>query len=104
MCNSGACYHGILMKTKFLLFLCLVVPVIFAGQLPPSNSAAPQPPLPVIDYNACPFEGCTFGKWVVTRETTLFTTWKERRKTWATLPKAPVVTPITAIHIPPAPD
>ena len=92
------------MKTRFLLFLCLVVPVIFAGQLPPNNSATAQPPLPVIDYNACPFEGCTFGKWIVTRETTIFTTWKEGRKTWATLPKGAVVTGLTGVHITYEPD
>src|SRR5580700_6112361 len=91
-------------KTKFLLLLCLAVPVILAGQMPPNNSATPQPPSPVIDYNACPFEGCTFGKWLVTHETTIFTTWEEGRKPWATLKKGEVVTGLTGVHVTWEPD
>jgi hypothetical protein len=38
------------------------------------------PPLPVIDYNACPFEGCLFRKWVVAHDSDIFSSWKEDRK------------------------
>jgi len=87
-----------------LLLLGLTVPAIFAGQLPIDKAATPQPRLPVIDYDACPFEGCTFGKWIVTRNTTLYSTWMEGRKTVAALTKGRVVTGLTGVHITHQPD
>jgi hypothetical protein len=93
-----------MVNTKLLLLLGLVIPVLFAGQLLPDKGGAQQPQSPVLNYGACPFEGCTFGKWLVTRETTIFTTWKEGRKPWATLQKGEVVTGLTGTHITWEPD
>jgi hypothetical protein len=97
-------YDDSMVKTKLLLFLGFVVPVLFAGQLLPDKAATQQPQSPVLNYAACPFEGCTFGKWLVTHESTIFTTWKEGRKPWATLQKGEVVTGLTGIHITWEPD
>lgn len=79
---------------------------LFLGwRLHAQDPAAPAPHLPVIDYNACPFEGCTFGKWIVTRETTLFSTWREARKPLGTkLTKGEIVTGVTGVHITYEPD
>ena len=93
-----------MLKSKLLLFVGLVVPALFAGQLQSDKAATQQPPSPVIDNNACPFEGCTFGKWLVTHQTTVFTTWKEDRKPWATLQKGEVVIGLTGVHITWEPD
>lgn len=92
------------MKTRLPLFLCLVVPALFAGQVPAGRLDASPPALPVVDENACPFEGCTFGKWLVTRESPIFSTWKATGKHVATLQKGQVVTGLTGVHITYEPD
>jgi len=99
-----ACYRNGMTNSKIQLLLFLVVPAIFVGQVPSEKSATPEPLLPVIDYKACPFEGCTFGKWIVTRDSTIFSTWKEGRKPVATLQKGQVVTGLTGVHITYEPD
>ena len=58
----------------------------------------------MIDYNACPFEGCTFRKWIVTRNTTISSSWKDGRTPVATLKKGEVVTGLTGVHITYEPD
>lgn len=92
------------MTIRLLLLLGLVFPALFAGQTSGGKPEALPPQLPVIDYNACPFEGCTFGKWIVKRETTIFTTWKEERKPSATLQKGEIVSGLTGVHITYEPD
>jgi hypothetical protein len=92
------------MKTKLLSLLVLMLPLTISGQQLPDKAKADPPQLPVIDYNACPFEGCTFTKWIVTHESSIFTTWKEGRKPWATLQKGEVVTGLTGVHITFEPD
>jgi hypothetical protein len=92
------------MKTigAFSLLLCL--PLLATAQVPAAKTALPEPPLPVIDYKACPFEGCTFGKWLMVRDDTIFSTWKGDRKPIATLKKGDVVTGLTGVHITYEPD
>jgi len=94
------------MKNSTLLFAlwCLFTPAFSSGQTPSVEPATTEPSLPVIDYKACPFEGCTFGKWIVTRDVTLFSTWKEPRTPVTTVKKGQVVTGITGIHITYEPD
>jgi hypothetical protein len=65
---------------------------------------APEPTLPVIDENACPFEGCTFRKWVVIRDVELFSTWKEGRQPVAKVSKGQIVTGETGVHVTWEPD
>jgi hypothetical protein len=92
------------MKARSLLFLCMLVPLFSAGQAPSDKSAAHEPSLPVIDYNACPFEGCTFRKWVVAHDSPIFSSWKDDRKPASTLKKGEVVTGLTGVHITYEPD
>jgi len=50
------------------MFPSIVAILLFAFQLGPSLTPqkAAKPELPKIDQNACPFEGCQFGKWTAT--------------------------------------
>ena len=89
---------------RILGVLCLAVVTLFARQSPSGNSAAPEPRLPVIDDNACPFEGCTFRKWIVNQNTSLYSTWMDGRKAVSTLQKGQIVTGLTGVHITIQPD
>jgi hypothetical protein len=57
-----------------------------------SYTLQPVPSLPFFDWKACPFEGCTYGKWTATATVDVFDTWKPSRKRIATLPPKTVVT------------
>jgi hypothetical protein len=89
---------------KFLAILCLAACPVLVAQAPPSKSASSEPALPVITLRACPFEGCKFRKWIVLREVTLYSNWKEDRKPVVTLKNGEVVTGITGVHITYEPD
>lgn len=69
-----------------------------------SEATGQEPKLPVIDYNACPFEGCTFGKWKVTKQSALFSSWEEGRTQIGKLSPGEEVTGITGVHITRKPD
>jgi hypothetical protein len=92
------------MRLRFLLILCLGVRSLFAAQAPSDKSTASEPSLPVIDYRACPFEGCTFRKWIVIKDVALYSTWKEGRKPVTTVKSGQVVTGMTGVHITYQPD
>ena len=92
------------MRVVSILLLYVSLCAFLLGQ----NSSAPSnvnpPALPVIDYNACPFEGCTFGEWTVTKRTALFDSWKPGRVTIGKLEKDEKVTGLTGVHITNKPD
>jgi hypothetical protein len=88
---------------KFLLLFCLLFPLQQESSPDKSGSDAP-PPLPVIDYNACPFEGCMFRKWVVAHDSDIFSSWKEGRKFLSKIKKGDVVAGLTGVHITYEPD
>jgi len=92
------------MKAIGAFILLLFAPVFATAQVPTAKPTTHEPPLPVIDGKACPFEGCTFGKWLVVRDTTIFSTWKDERKPVTTLKKGDVVTGLTGVHITYEPD
>jgi len=64
----------------------------------------PEPALPVVDEGACPFEGCSFRKWIVSRDAELFSTWKQGRRMLTNLHKGQIVTGETGVHITWKPD
>ena len=70
-------------------------------QLDPSlvPRRAPKPSLPKIDQNACPFEGCQFGRWTVRQRVAMYSTWKRNRTVIRTLREGQVVTALTGINI-----
>src|SRR5689334_8237624 len=86
---------------RVLLFLALTSVVAPAGQLDPSLTPqkSPKPTLPKIDHNACPFEGCQFGKWTAVQPIPIYSTWQAKRKLLRNLEKGETVTAITGIHI-----
>lgn len=65
----------------------------------PSYVAQPAPSLPFFDWNACPFEGCTYGEWTAVVAVEVFDTWKASRKRVATLPAKAVVTGVWGVVI-----
>jgi hypothetical protein len=93
-----------IVKSLLLLF-CLLVPLFPSRQVSsPDKSGMDAPPLPVIDYNACPFEGCMFRKWVVAHDSDIFSSWNEDKKLTSNLKKGDVVTGLTGVHITYEPD
>jgi hypothetical protein len=89
---------------RFLPALCCIVSFVLAAQTPTSKSASAEPALPVINFAACPFEGCTFRKWIAIKDVVLYSTWKEARSPVVTLKNGEVVTGITGVHITYEPD
>ena len=69
-----------------------------------ATSLDKPPTLPKIDYNACPFEGCTFRQWVVTKDVSLYSTWREPRRSLGRLRKGEKVLGLTGVHITWRPD
>jgi hypothetical protein len=80
----------------------LVAALAWAQQRPAPSAS--EPTLPVIDYNACPFEGCTFRKWKVTKESTLYSSWREGRTEIARVKPGDDVLGLTGVHITRRPD
>jgi hypothetical protein len=66
---------------------------------PPKYTTQQAPTLPFFDWNACPFEGCTYGKWTAAVTVDVFDTWKPSRKRIATLPQKTVVTGVSGVVI-----
>src|SRR5207248_2311291 len=79
------------------------IPMILLIAAQPSPSITPQkaakPILPKIDQNACPFEGCQFGKWIPTVAVQLYSSSKPDRKPIRMLRKHEGVEALTGIHI-----
>jgi len=93
-----------MIRTASLLLFGVIVSALSLAQAPSEKSAEHEPPLPVVDYNACPFEGCSFRKWIVVRNSVIFSSWKEDRKPVSNLKKGEVVTGLTGVHITYEPD
>ncbi|HUV70652.1 MAG TPA: hypothetical protein VMW15_13375 [Terracidiphilus sp.] len=55
--------------------------------------------LPLFDWNACPFEGCSYRKWTAAAAVDIFDTWKPSRERIATLPVKAVVTGVSGVVI-----
>jgi hypothetical protein len=93
-----------MMHFRFLVILCFGVGLLLSAQAPVDKVTTPEPSLPVIDYKACPFEGCTFRKWLVSKDVALYSTWKEGRKLVTTVKSGQVVIGLTGVHITLEPD
>src|SRR5690349_21613137 len=81
----------------------LIVAAVLLLQNPatsPSDSkAAPCPALPHFDWNACPFEGCTYRQWTAHEVVPVYDTCKERRHEIARLAVGEKVNAITGVVI-----
>jgi hypothetical protein len=87
-----------------IVLLSLAVSTSLTGQISSAKHLPDEPSLPVIDENACPFEGCSFRKWVVRHQVALFSTWKEDREPVTRVPKGQVVSGETGVHVTWEPD
>ena len=100
--------YALHMRSVFVLSLCLLATSLAHAQQSPPTSAQEDrtkpPALPVVDEGACPFEGCTFGEWTVTKETLLYSTWKKDRVETGRLQKGEKVAGLTGVHITEKPD
>jgi len=88
-----------MLTSRFPLIAVLLI--VLAAQSNPALTPRrmPQPPLPKIDKNSCPFEGCQFGAWIATDEVQLYSTWKENRAAAARISKGDAVTAVTGVYI-----
>jgi hypothetical protein len=91
-------------RLPFLVVLWCGACLLLSAQAPGNKSSTVEPALPAINYKACPFEGCIFRKWMVLKDVTLYSNWKEDRKPVTTLKTAEVVTGVTGVHITYEPD
>jgi len=87
-----------------LLLLAMLVVAQHTPDPKSTESSIPEPKLPVIDYNACPFEGCIFREWTVTKHSTIYNTWRDNRKPVGQLTKAEKVQGLTGVYITRKPD
>jgi hypothetical protein len=70
-------------------------PSVGAGE-----SNAPRcPALPYFDWNACPFEGCTYRQWIAAQVVPVYDTWKEKRRQIVQLAAGEKVVAITGVVI-----
>lgn len=102
----SAAYSLLMIATRLCAFLLLAA--LTTAQQTPAHTAAkstiPEPKLPVVDYNACPFEGCVFREWTVRKQSTIYDTWRDNRKAIGQLAKAEKVQGITGVHVTRKPD
>lgn len=61
--------------------------------------AEAPPPLPVYDWNACPYEGCMYGPWIARKPATAYETWKPGRRVVAQISKDEVLTGLNGVVI-----
>jgi hypothetical protein len=45
-----------------------------------SIAQSKRPDLPFFDWNACPFEGCTYRQWTAQKAVVVYDTWKQGRR------------------------
>jgi len=97
------------MRQQTFCLLLLFATLTFAQQDGAAGAAGQsqdgaEPTLPVIDNNACPFEGCTFREWTVTTDSTLYSTWQDSRTETGKLKPGDKVTGLTGVHVTRKPD
>jgi hypothetical protein len=59
-----------------------------------------RPELPFFDWNACPFEGCKYGRWIARNTIVLYDTWKRTRRQVAKLAEGDKVVAVTGVASP----
>jgi hypothetical protein len=74
--------------------------LVTALSLPGIQTAqSKRPELPFFDWNACPFEGCTYREWTALKPVVVYDTWERTRTRIAKLAKGEKVTAITGVVI-----
>jgi hypothetical protein len=82
-------------------FVCLVTfaAVLSFQNVLPESKVAPRPELPYFDWNACPFEGCTYRQWTARAAVPLYDTWKNKRRQITQLAVGDKVVAVTGVVI-----
>jgi hypothetical protein len=71
-----------------------------AAQVSPRASPSLRPPaLPYFDWNACPFEGCTYRQWTARKPAIVYDTWKQQRRVVERLSTGDKVIAVTGVVI-----
>jgi hypothetical protein len=83
--------------SPILISAILVLALQLNPALVPQKRA--KPALPKVDENACPFEGCQFGRWTAREPVQLYSSWKSDRKPLRSLNKGEAVNALTGVHI-----
>jgi hypothetical protein len=78
----------------FAFFMLFGLATTLVGQ-----SVYRPPDLPFFDWNACPGEGCTFGKWTATQSVPLYDNWGSKRKKIGNISAGELVTAWTGVVI-----
>lgn len=95
-------------RVATVLFIFLATLALCQQSQNPSHATGEavngEPNLPIVDYKACPFEGCSFGKWKVLKESTMYSTWQENRTEISKLKAGEEVTGLTGVHVTSKPD
>ena len=94
---SFACFFAFFGGDRICLSQSVPTDVAFLESQ--SYTVQRAPTLPFYDWNACPFEGCSYRKWTATVAVDVFDTWKPGHKRIATLPAKAVVTGVTGVVI-----
>jgi hypothetical protein len=77
---------------NLILTLLLCIPVAEIAQ-------SKRPELPFFDWNACPFEGCSYRQWTAQKKVLVYDTWKHTRQEVAKLAAGQKVTAVTGVVI-----
>ncbi len=89
-------------------FGALLLLALFAtaqqNSIPRVKASVPEPKLPVVSYDACPFEGCIFREWTVTKRSTIYSTWQDHRRVLGRLTKGERVQGLTGVYVTREPD
>src|SRR3954447_12589724 len=88
----------ILASTRLIVTLWLAV-IADAPVLAQEQVDSRPPDLPYFQWNACPFEGCAYGKWTAESRVPLFSSWAKSRRRVGELAKGNTVVAITGVVI-----
>ena len=91
------------MRKVVLGFACatVIIPLFCQQQAPVivESKAMAAPSLPYLDWNACPFEGCTYREWTARKPLVVYDTWENKRKPVGRLATGDKVTGVTGVVI-----
>ena len=60
---------------------------------------AKPPTLPAVEWNVCPFEGCTYREWTAAKPVTLYSTWQTSRKQVGSVRRGEKVVGVTGLVV-----
>jgi hypothetical protein len=86
-------------KAVLALASVTVIIPLFCQEVTGESKAIAVPSLPYLDWNACPFEGCTYREWTARKPIVVYDTWNKKRKPVGRLAAGDKVTGVTGVVI-----